>query len=162
MNEEYENIPEKDARIINNFSTNIKNNLDKAILELQSLQKSLEIYKESINDYITLSVQKNDIVAKYSKANTGGAYNLPAVFASSAGSYDPNAMKADSEKEADIIRTLNSVESQKDSSVKFLVRNQADLTTYIKNVIKLNGELDTYLELLSQNCSWESNKSIKK
>ena len=162
LNEDLDNLSAKDKRLITNYSQNIKENIEKSILEINSLLKSIQIYRDTISDYITLSSQKSDLVSKYTKANTGGSFNLPAVFSTSLGSYDLNAINNDSKKAEEITQMLSNVENQKESAVKFICRNQADLTKCLSNLIKLNNELDTYLELLAQNSSWNSNnfKSI--
>lgn len=162
LNEDLDNITSNDKKLINNYNQNIKENLNKAIIEINSLSQSINLYKETIFDYIILSTQKSDLIAKYSKANTGGSFNLPAVFSSSLGSYNLDSMKDDNKEIENINNMLKSIENQKNSSIKFICRSQSDLTKYISNLMTLNNELETYLELLAQNTSWESNIKIKK
>lgn len=156
------NIDEQNRKVINGFKNTIDATSKKAIEETESLKSSLELYKSTIEDYINLSVEKSDIVAKYSKANNGGVYNLPGVFASSSGAYDISAMKQDNQRIEQVKSLYSSVDTQKKAYVKMIVRAQNEMQLYLRTLLKTANDLDVYLEQLSQDTSWASNTVVKK
>lgn len=157
-----QNIDEKNQKVIEALRTGLKNSIEKCLKEIDSLKTAITFYRDSITDYVDLSIEKSDIVAKYSKANNGGTYNLPGVFASSVGAYDLDAMRADN-KRIEQVKSLHSVaEGQKDTYFKMIVRAQNEMKLYLTAIARINNDIEIYLEQLSQETSWESNKQIKK
>lgn len=157
-----QNIDEKNQKVIEALRTGLKNNIEKCLKEIDSLKSAVSLYRDSITDYVDLSIEKSDIVAKYSKANNSGTYNLPGVFASSAGSYDLDAMRADNQRIEQVKSLYDVAEGQKDTYFKMIVRAQNEMKLYLTAIARINNDLDIYLEQLAQETSWESNKQIKR
>lgn len=157
-----QNIDEKNSKVIEALRTGLKNNIEKCLKEIGSLKSSVSLYRDSVADYVDLAVEKSDIVAKYSKANNAGTYNLPGVFASSAGSYDLDAMRADNQRIEQVKSQYDIAEGQKDTYFKMIVRAQNEIKLYLTAIARMNTDLEIYLEQLAQETSWESNKNIKK
>lgn len=157
-----QNIDEKNQKVIEALRTGLKDNIEKCLKEIDSLKSAVSLYRDSITDYVDLSIEKSDIVAKYSKANNGGTYNLPGVFASSAGAYDIDAMRADNQRIEQVKSLYDVAEGQKDTYFKMIVRAQNEMKLYLTAIARINSDLEIYLEQLAQETSWESNKQIKK
>lgn len=157
-----QNIDEKNQKVIEALRTGLKSNIEKCLKEIDSLKSAVSLYRDSITDFVDLSIEKSDIVAKYSKANNGGTYNLPGVFASSMGAYDLNAMRADNQRIEQVKSMYEVAEGQKDTYFKMIVRAQNEMKLYLTAIARINADLDVYLEQLAQETSWESNKNIKK
>lgn len=157
-----QNIDEKNSKVIEALRTGLKNNIEKCLKEIDSLKSSVSLYRDSVVDYVDLAVEKSDIVAKYSKANNAGTYNLPGVFASSASSYDLDAMRADNQRIEQVKSQYDIAEGQKDTYFKMIVRAQNEMKLYLTAIARMNTDLEIYLEQLAQETSWESNKNIKK
>lgn len=157
-----QNIDEKNQKVIESLRTGLKSSIEKCLKEIDSLKSSISLYQEAIADYVDLSIEKSDIVAKYSKASNGGTYNLPGVFASSVGSYDINAMRADNQRIEQVKSLYEVAEGQKDAYFKMIVRAQNEMKIYLTSIARINNDLDIYLEQLAQENSWEANKNIKK
>ena len=64
-----QNIDEKNQKVIEALRTGLKDNIEKCLKEIDSLKSAVSLYRDSITDYVDLSIEKSDIVAKYSKAN---------------------------------------------------------------------------------------------
>ena len=157
-----QNIDEKNQKVIDALRTGLKDNIEKCLKEIDSLKSAVSLYRDSITDYVDLSIEKSDIVAKYSKANNGSTYNLPGVFASSAGAYDLDAMRADNQRIEQVKSLYDVAEGQKDTYFKMIVRAQNEMKLYLTAIARINNDLEIYLEQLAQETSWESNKQIKK
>lgn len=157
-----QNIDEKNQKVIEALRTGLKGNIEKCLKEIDSLKSAVSLYRDSITDFVDLSIEKSDIVAKYSKANNAGTYNLPGVFASSMGAYDLNAMRADNQRIEQVKSMYEVAEGQKDTYFKMIVRAQNEMKLYLTAIARINADLDVYLEQLAQETSWESNKNIKK
>lgn len=157
-----QNIDQKNQQVIEALRTGLKSSIEKCLKEIDSLKSSVSLYRDAVSDYVDLSIEKSDIVAKYSKANNGGTYNLPGVFASSVGSYDINAMRADNQRIEQVKSLYEVAESQKDTYFKMIVRAQNEMKIYLTSIARINNDLDIYLEQLAQENSWEANKNIKK
>lgn len=155
-------LDQKNIQVINALKDGLKNNIDKCIKELDSLKSSISLYKESANDFVDLAVEKSDTVAKYSKANNGGSYNLPGVFASSMGEYDLEAMRADNQRMIELNDLYETAENQRDTYFKMIVRAQNEMKIYLNAIARINNDMNIFLEQLGQETSWESNKQIKK
>lgn len=156
-NYEAKNIDAKSSQVINALETALNSNIDKCLKEIDSLKSSVALYKESVGDYVDLSVENSDIVAKYSKANNGGTYNLPGVFASSSGSYDLDAMKADNQRIEQVKSLYNTAKNQRDTYFKMIVRAQNEMRLYLNAIARINNDIDVYLEQIGQETSWASN-----
>lgn len=157
-----QNIDQKNQQVIEALRTGLKSSIEKCLKEIDSLKSSVSLYRDAVSDYVDLSIEKSDIVAKYSKANNGGTYNLPGVFASSVGSYDINAMRADNQRIEQVKSLYEVAEGQKDTYFKMIVRAQNEMKIYLTSIARINSDLDIYLEQLAQENSWEANKNIKK
>lgn len=157
-----QNIDQKNQQVIEALRTGLKSSIEKCLKEIDSLKSSVSLYRDAVSDYVDLSIEKSDIVAKYSKANNGGTYNLPGVFASSVGSYDINAMRADNQRIEQVKSLYEVAENQKDTYFKMIVRAQNEMKIYLTSIARINNDLDIYLEQLAQENSWEANKNIKK
>lgn len=159
LNESYEtkNIDPKSAQVINALQTALKDNIEKCIKEIDSLKSSISLYKNSADDYVNLAVENSDIVAKYSKANNSGTYNLPGVFASSSGSYDLDAMKTDNQRIEQVKSLYETATNQRSTYFKMIVRAQNEMRLYLNAIARINNDIDIYLEQLSQENSWASN-----
>lgn len=157
-----QNIDQKNQQVIEALRTGLKSSIEKCLKEIDSLKSSVSLYRDAVSDYVDLSIEKSDIVAKYSKANNGGTYNLPGVFASSVGSYDINAMRADNQRIEQVKSLYEVAEGQKDTYFKMIVRAQNEMKIYLTSIARINNDLDIYLEQLAQENSWEANKNIKK
>lgn len=157
-----QNIDQKNQQVIEALRTGLKSSIEKCLKEIDSLKSSVSLYRDAVSDYVDLSIEKSDIVAKYSKANNGGTYNLPGVFASSVGSYDINAMRADNQRIEQVKSLYEVAEGQKDTYFKMIVRAQNEMKIYLTSIARINNDLNIYLEQLAQENSWEANKNIKK
>lgn len=164
LNEVYEpqSLDEKNVKVISALRTALASNIDDCLKEIDSLKTAVAYFKDAETDYVELSVEKNDIVSKYSKANNGGSYNLPGVFASSMGSYDLDAMRSDNKRSEEVMTMASTAQNQKDTYFKMIVRAQNKMRLYLNNIAKINNDVDVYLEQLAQSTSWQSNKDIKR
>ena len=84
------------------------------------------------------------------------------MFASSAGAYDIDAMRADNQRIEQVKSSYDVAEGQKDTYFKMIVRAQNEMKLYLTAIARINNDLEIYLEQLAQETSWESNKQIKK
>lgn len=159
---EPQSLDEKNVKVINALRLALAANIDDCLKEIDSLKTAVSYFKDAETDYIELSVEKNDIVSKYSKANNGGSYNLPGVFASSMGSYDLDAMRSDNKRSEEVLTLSQTAQNQKDTYFKMMVRAQNKMRLYLNTIAKINTDIDAYLEQLAQSTSWQSNKSIKR
>lgn len=159
LNESYEikNIDPKSAQVINALQTALQDNIDKCIKEIDSLKSSISLYKSSADQYVDLAVENSDIVSKYSKANNAGSYNLPGVFASSSGSYDIDAMRADNQRIEQVKSLYETAANQRSTYFKMIVRAQNEMRLYLNAIARINNDIDIYLEQLAQDTSWASN-----
>jgi Cu/Ag efflux pump CusA len=152
----------KNIQVINALKTGLQQNIEKCIKEIDSLKSSVSLYKESANDFVDLAVERSDTIAKYSKANNAGSYNLPGVFASSMGGYDLDAMRQDNQRMIQLNDLYETAESQRDTYFKMIVRAQNEMKIYLNAIARINNDMNIFLEQLSQETSWESNKNVKK
>lgn len=152
----------KNIQVIEALKKALSENIDKCIKEIDSLKSSVSLYKESANDFVDISVEKCDTVAKYSKANNGGSYNLPGVFASSMGGYDLDAMRADNQRITELNDLYETAENQKNTYFKMIIRAQNEMKIYLNTIAHINNDMNAFLEQLSQETSWTSNKQIKR
>lgn len=157
-----EHLDQKNIQVINVLKTGLQQNIEKCIKELDSLKSSVTLYKESANDFVDLAVEKSDTVAKYSKANNAGSYNLPGVFASSMGGYDLDAMRKDNQRMIELNDLYETAQNQRDTYFKMIVRAQNEMKIYLNAIARINNDMNIFLEQLGQETSWESNKQIKK
>lgn len=155
-------LDQKNIQVINTLKTGLQLNIEKCIKELDSLKSSVALYKESANDFVDLAVEKSDTVAKYSKANNAGSYNLPGVFASSMGRYDLDAMRKDNQRMIELNSLYETAQSQRDTYFKMIVRAQNEMKIYLNAIACINNDINIFLEQLGQETSWESNKQIKR
>ncbi len=152
----------KNMQVINALKTGLQQNIEKCIKEIDSLKSSVSLYKESANDFVDLAVERSDTIAKYSKANNAGSYNLPGVFASSMGGYDLDAMRQDNQRMIQLNDLYETAENQRDTYFKMIVRAQNEMKIYLNAIARINNDMNIFLEQLAQETSWESNKNIKK
>ena len=147
----------KNVQVVNSLKQGLKSSIEKSLKEIDSLKSSLSLYKESVDDFINLSIEKSDTVSKYSKQTTGGTYNLPGVLAASMGGYDIDAMRADNQRLEQINSLQETAENQKDAYFKMIIRAQNELKIYLNAIARINVDLDIFLEQISQESSWQSN-----
>ena len=152
----------KNIQVINALKTGLQQNIEKCLKEIDSLKSSVSLYKESANDFVDLAIERSDTVAKYSKANNGGSYNLPGVFASSMGGYDLDAMRQDNQRMIELNELYETAENQRDTYFKMIVRAQNEMKIYLNAISRINNDMNIFLEQLSQETSWQSNKNVKK
>ena len=152
----------KNIQVINALKTGLQQNIEKCIKEIDSLKSSVSLYKESANDFVDLAVERSDTIAKYSKANNAGSYNLPGVFASSMGGYDLDAMRQDNQRMIQLNDLYETAENQRDTYFKMIVRAQNEMKIYLNAIARINNDMNIFLEQLAQETSWESNKNVKK
>ena len=150
-------LGEKNVQVINTLRKGLKSNIEKCLKEIDSLKSSVSLYRDSIEDFVNLSIEKSDTVSKYSKSTSGGAYNLPGVFALSMGSYDIEAMKADNQRLEQINGLQETAENQKNAYFKMMIRAQNELKIYLNAIARINVDLGIFLEQVSEESSWQSN-----
>lgn len=152
-----QNLNDKNVKVINALEVGLKSNIEKCLSEIDSLKSSVSLYRDSVSEYVDLAVENNDIVAKYSKANNGGSYNLPGVFASSSGSYDLNAMRNDNQRIEQVKSLYETAKNQRDTYFKMIVRAQNEMRLYLNAISRINNDIDVYLENIANETSWASN-----
>ena len=107
-------IDQKSKQVIGSLEKSNETNITQALANIKALEQSLTLYKNALKDFCDLSVEKGQLLAKYSKDTTGQSYNLPGVFASSYGGYDIQQMKQDNERIQEVLSLLEQAENQKD------------------------------------------------
>ena len=88
-------IDQKSKQVIGSLEKSNETNITQALANIKALEQSLTLYKNALKDFCDLSVEKGQLLAKYSKDTTGQSYNLPGVFASSYGGYDIQLLQND-------------------------------------------------------------------
>lgn len=160
FNEDYkpENLDDRHVALLTSLRRSLTENVNKAIKEIDSLKSSVTLYGTSFNEYIDLAVEKQDCMAKYSKpVNQGNSYNLPGVFATSAGSYDIQEMRKDNARMEQLNNLTDVAEDQRDAFFKMMVRAQNEMKIYLSNIVRINNEIDVYLSQISEAASWQGN-----
>ena len=156
------NISKKNVDVVNSLKNSLIENTNKCIKEIDILKTSMSYYKDSMSDFVNLSLERSDTIAKYSKDNNYSSYNLPGVFANSLGSYDLDSLKKDSQRIIEINKLYDEAENQKESYFKMIVRSQNEIKLYLNAIAKISNDISIVLEQLSQESSWNYNKQIKK
>ena len=128
---------------------------------IKALEQSLTLYKNALKDFCDLSVEKGQLLAKYSKDTTGQSYNLPGVFASSYGGYDIQQMKQDNERIQEVLSLLEQAENQKDMYFKMIQNAQNNIMKELNQVAKNSVDIEAFLAQLEDFTSWQSNQQKK-
>lgn len=154
-------IETKNKTILNALQAASAESAQKAETSVQSMSTALKEFANVLKQYIELNVEKSTIVAKYSGEEPGGAYNLPGVFSSSAGSYDLTQMKADNQKLQQVIQQLKEVTATKELYTKIIERSTSELRTQLKVLSKSTQDIEAYLLQLEEFSDWQT-KSQKR
>jgi hypothetical protein len=151
------NIDEKNQKVLGSLRKNLEENISQALTQIDALKSSVSLYRDSLKDYCDLAVEKADLIAKYSKADTGGTYNLPGVFATSSASYNLSQMKQDNQRSEEVKNMCDNAENQKELYFKMIIRAQNELQLDLRTIARLGNDIDAYLEQLAQVTSWAEN-----
>jgi hypothetical protein len=142
------NIPKKSQSIIDMLRQQALQNADAALQELQYLTSAIATYKEALSDSLDISLEKADIIYKYKTKPTMGAYNLPAVMASTVAAYDINEIKKDNTRIEELGNNEEEASSQRELYYKMIIGNFNDLTKRVKRISTNNVSINAFLEQL--------------
>ena len=154
-------IDQKSKQVIGSLEKSNETNITQALANIKALEQSLTLYKNALKDFCDLSVEKGQLLAKYSKDTTGQSYNLPGVFASSYGGYDIQQMKQDNERIQEILSLLEQAENQKDMYFKMIQNAQNNIMKELNQVAKNSVDIEAFLAQLEDFTSWQSNQQKK-
>ena len=135
---------------LQNISSSISQSVVNSNATLTQLQSALQMYKEALDDYIQLSVEKSTLSAKYSNDNAGNPYDLPGVFSSTMGTFDLGQMKIDNQRIEEILPLLDQAESQKDLYFKMIQNARNSLSKDLANIIQNSVNLEAFLTQLEE------------
>lgn len=155
-------IDQKSKQVIDSLEKSNETNIVQALANIKSLEQSLTLYKEALKDFCDLSVEKAQLLAKYSKDTTGQSYNLPGVFASSYGGYNIDQMKQDNQRIQEILSLLEQTENQKNMYFKMVQNAQNNIMKELNQVTKNSVDIEAFLAQLENFTSWQSNSSQQK
>lgn len=155
-------IDQKSKQVIDSLEKSNETNIVQALANIKSLEQSLTLYKEALKDFCDLSVEKAQLLAKYSKDTTGQSYNLPGVFASSYGGYNIDQMKQDNQRIQEILSLLEQTENQKNMYFKMVQNAQNNIMKELNQVTKNSVDIEAFLAQLEDFSSWQSNSSQQK
>lgn len=155
-------IDQKSKQVIGSLEKSNETNIVQALANIKSLEQSLTLYKEVLKDFCDLSVEKAQLLAKYSKDTTGQSYNLPGVFASSYGGYNIDQMKQDNQRIQEILSLLEQTENQKNMYFKMVQNAQNNIMKELNQVTKNSVDIEIFLAQLEDFSSWQSNSSQQK
>ena len=155
-------IDQKSKQVIVSLEKSNETNIVQALANIKSLEQSLTLYKEVLKDFCDLSVEKAQLLAKYSKDTTGQSYNLPGVFASSYGGYNIDQMKQDNQRIQEILSLLEQTENQKNMYFKMVQNAQNNIMKELNQVTKNSVDIEVFLAQLEDFSSWQSNSSQQK
>lgn len=155
-------IDQKSKQVIGSLEKSNETNIVQALANIKSLEQSLTLYKEVLKDFCDLSVEKAQLLAKYSKDTTGQSYNLPGVFASSYGGYNIDQMKQDNQRIQEILSLLEQTENQKNMYFKMVQNAQNNIMKELNQVTKNSVDIEVFLAQLEDFSSWQSNSSQQK
>jgi predicted Zn-dependent protease len=142
------NLPKKSQSVIDMLRQQALQNADAALQELQYLLSAISTYKEALSESLDISLEKADIVYKYKTKPTMGAYNLPAVMATTAATYDINSIKKDNSRMEELNDNEDETSSQKELYFKMIIGNFNDLSKRIKRIATNNISINAFLEQL--------------
>lgn len=135
---------------LQNISTSISQSVVTSDATLSQLKSALQMYKEALDDYIKLSVEKSTLSAKYSNDNAGNPYDLPGVYSSTSGAFDLQQMKIDNQRIEELLPLLDQAESQKDLYFKMIQNAKNSLSKELANIIQNSVNLEAFLTQLDE------------
>lgn len=151
-------LDQKSKQVIGQLQKSNEYNSTQALANIESLRQALTFYKDSLKDFCDLSVEKAQILAKYSKDTTGQSYNLPGVFTSSYGGYDVQQMKADNERLQEVLSLVEKAENQKNMYLKMVQNAQTNIQKELSQINKNAVDIEIFLAQLENASSWASNQ----
>ena len=154
-------IDQKSKQVLGSLEKSNETNITQALANISALQQSLTLYKGALKDFCDLSIEKAQLLAKYSKDTTGQSYNLPGVFASSYGGYNIEEMKKDNERIQEVLKLLEQAENQKDMYFKMVQNATNNITKELGQVVKNSNNIEIFLSQLEEFTSWQSNHQKK-
>lgn len=154
-------IDQKSKQVLGSLEKSNETNITQALANISALQQSLTFYKGALKDFCDLSIEKAQLLAKYSKDTTGQSYNLPGVFASSYGGYNIEEMKKDNERIQEVLKLLEQAENQKDMYFKMVQNATNNITKELGQVVKNSNNIEIFLSQLEEFTSWQSNQQKK-
>ena len=139
---------------IDQMKNSLNSGLSVASKSAESIQEALKLFNDSMNDYISLKIEYQNILDKYLTKSSGGSnnnsYNLPGVFSSSMSSYDINAAREDNKRVTELKGLIEESERQKNYYFDALVSCFADLSNSLQKVKKYEGSINEYMTILQQ------------
>lgn len=146
----YESLDKKDVDLALSTKRRIDSTVEILISDLKFLEETLGLYKDALNENVSSSLVSADIVSKYRNADTNGAYNLPGVFAGTAGSYNLMDMKKDNEKLRQTQEVEKSSEDRREASYNNISKVYSDIRSRLNLLAQDNQQLFQFIEQLKE------------